>query len=176
MPVRMAAPSLRVMQRPVRTLLFSTLYPSAARPVHGIFVETRLRELLKTGAVQTRVVAPVPWFPSTAPRWGEWSRMAATPISPMICIPPRMPILLPSLSPKLAIIRQFSFAKRPCSIFRRRISGRPSKMALLSGIWCRSLFGNIWKGVNCTGSLTPPQNTSPPNLYCALPARRARYS
>lgn len=83
MPVRMAAPSLRVMQRPVRTLLFSTLYPSAARPVHGIFVETRLRELLKTGAVQTRVVAPVPWFPSTAPRWGEWARMAASPLREM---------------------------------------------------------------------------------------------
>jgi len=67
------------MAAPVRTLLFSTLYPSAARPLHGIFVETRLRELLKTGAVQTRVVAPVPWFPSTRPRWGEYARMASTP-------------------------------------------------------------------------------------------------
>jgi glycosyltransferase involved in cell wall biosynthesis len=65
--------------RPLRTLLFSTLYPSAARPTHGIFVETRLRELLKTGQVETRVVAPVPWFPSTAARWGEPARMAATP-------------------------------------------------------------------------------------------------
>lgn len=65
--------------RPLRTLLFSTLYPSAARPTHGIFVETRLRELLKTGQVDTRVVAPVPWFPSTAARWGERARMAATP-------------------------------------------------------------------------------------------------
>lgn len=66
-------------ERLVRTLLFSTLYPSAARPIHGIFVETRLRELLKTGAVETRVVAPVPWFPSTNLRWGEYSRMARTP-------------------------------------------------------------------------------------------------
>ena len=49
------------MGRPIRTLLFSTLYPSVARPAHGIFVETRLRELLKTGEVETRVVAPVPW-------------------------------------------------------------------------------------------------------------------
>ena len=69
------------MTRPVRTLLFSTLYPSAARPLHGIFVETRLRELLKTGAVETRVVAPVPWFPSTDPRLGEYARMALTPAS-----------------------------------------------------------------------------------------------
>jgi len=65
--------------RPIRTLLFSTLYPSVARPTHGVFVETRLRELLKTGKVETRVVAPVPWFPSRAERFGDWARIAATP-------------------------------------------------------------------------------------------------
>ena len=68
------------MPRPVRTLLFSSLYPSAARPLHGIFVETRLRELLSSGAVQTKVVAPVPWFPSTHSRWGEYARQALTPL------------------------------------------------------------------------------------------------
>ncbi len=67
------------MPRKLRTLLFSTLYPSAARPVHGIFVETRLRELLKTGEVEARVVAPVPWFPSTSPRFGDRAAMARTP-------------------------------------------------------------------------------------------------
>lgn len=66
--------------KPVRTLLFSTLYPSGARPNHGIFVETRLRELLKSGEVDTRVVAPVPWFPSRSPRFGDWARMASTPL------------------------------------------------------------------------------------------------
>lgn len=65
--------------RPIRTVLFSTLYPSSARPGHGIFVETRLRELLKTGRVEVRVLAPVPWFPSTNPRFGDWARMAQTP-------------------------------------------------------------------------------------------------
>lgn len=64
---------------PVRTLLFSTLYPSAARPGHGVFVETRLRELLARGGVEARVVAPVPWFPSHHPRFGEYARHAATP-------------------------------------------------------------------------------------------------
>lgn len=63
----------------IKTLLFSTLYPSSARPIHGIFVETRLRELLKTGEVETKVVAPVPWFPFSAERWGEYGRFAATP-------------------------------------------------------------------------------------------------
>ena len=64
----------------IRTLLFSTLYPSSARPLHGLFVETRLRELLTTGEVATTVMAPVPWFPSADPRWGEYARMAATPM------------------------------------------------------------------------------------------------
>ena len=68
------------MSRPLRTLLFSTLYPSSARPVHGIFVETRLRELLAQGGVETRVVAPVPWFPSTDPKHGERAAMARTPL------------------------------------------------------------------------------------------------
>ncbi len=67
-------------RRRLRTLLFSTLYPSSARPLHGIFVETRLRELLKSGQVDTRVVAPVPWFPSTHRRWGEYARLASTPL------------------------------------------------------------------------------------------------
>lgn len=64
---------------PIRTLLFSTLYPSSTRPHHGIFVETRLRHLLDSGEVDSRVVAPVPWFPSTYERFGDWARMAATP-------------------------------------------------------------------------------------------------
>ncbi|MDQ8021881.1 MAG: glycosyltransferase family 4 protein [Moraxellaceae bacterium] len=66
-------------RRKLRTLLFSTLYPSSVRPTHGIFVETRLRELLASGEVETRVVAPVPWFPSRNPRFGDRARMAATP-------------------------------------------------------------------------------------------------
>jgi glycosyltransferase involved in cell wall biosynthesis len=67
----------------IRTLLFSTLYPSSARPLHGLFVEARLRELLSTGEVETTVMAPVPWFPSADPRWGEYARMAATPMREM---------------------------------------------------------------------------------------------
>lgn len=67
------------MPRPIKTLLFSTLFPSSVRPVHGIFVETRLRELLKTGEVETKVVAPVPWFPFSGKRFGEYGQFAATP-------------------------------------------------------------------------------------------------
>ncbi|KXB31564.1 glycosyl transferase family 1 [Dechloromonas denitrificans] len=63
----------------MRTLLFSTLYPSAARPIHGVFVETRLRELLQTGQVETKVVAPVPWFPFKGKRFGVYGKYAETP-------------------------------------------------------------------------------------------------
>lgn len=67
------------MSKKIRTLLFSTLFPSSVRPVHGIFVETRLRELLKGGLVETQVLAPVPWFPFTHHRFGAYATMAATP-------------------------------------------------------------------------------------------------
>jgi glycosyltransferase involved in cell wall biosynthesis len=63
----------------LKVLTFSTLFPSSVRPGHGIFVETRLRELLKSGQVESRVVAPVPWFPSTDRRWGDYAKFAATP-------------------------------------------------------------------------------------------------
>jgi glycosyltransferase involved in cell wall biosynthesis len=66
-------------RHPIRTLLFSTLYPSSVRPGHGIFVETRLRALLLSGQVHTKVVAPVPWFFSTDPRYGDYAKVASTP-------------------------------------------------------------------------------------------------
>jgi teichuronic acid biosynthesis glycosyltransferase TuaC len=69
------------MRDPIKTLLFSTLYPSRARPFHGLFIETRLRELLKSGQVQTQVVAPVPWFPFKHPAFRSWATMAQTPVS-----------------------------------------------------------------------------------------------
>jgi glycosyltransferase involved in cell wall biosynthesis len=65
--------------RPLRVLTFSTLYPSASRPRHGIFVETRLRQLLALGGVEARVLAPVPWFPLQSPVFGRYAAMASTP-------------------------------------------------------------------------------------------------
>src|SRR4051812_30432010 len=66
-------------RRPIRTVLFSTLYPSKARPTHGSFVETRLRKVVETGIVDVRVVAPVPWFPSGHGVFGSYARFARTP-------------------------------------------------------------------------------------------------
>jgi len=100
------------MSRRLRTLLFSSLFPSSVRPGHGIFVETRLRELLASGEVETRVIAPVPWFPSTHPRWGDYARMAATPLRetrngvdvlhPRYLLPPKVGMTIAPLSMALA--------------------------------------------------------------------------
>jgi teichuronic acid biosynthesis glycosyltransferase TuaC len=63
---------------PLPLLTFSTLYPNDQRPNHGIFVENRLRHLVASGQVLARVVAPVPWFPSGAARFGSWATHART--------------------------------------------------------------------------------------------------
>ncbi len=64
---------------PLRIVTFSTLYPNAAQPAHGLFVEQRLRQLVATGGVEVRVLAPVPWFPFRAPCFGQYARFAAAP-------------------------------------------------------------------------------------------------
>ena len=57
-------------------LTFTTLYPNCVQPHHGVFVENRLRHLVSTGAVNARVVAPVPWFPFSAPMFGRYAVFA----------------------------------------------------------------------------------------------------
>ena len=63
----------------MQILTFTTLYPSAVRPQHGVFVETRLRKLVETGRVAAWVMAPCPWFPFTSPRFGEYGALARVP-------------------------------------------------------------------------------------------------
>lgn len=65
--------------RPLRVLTLSTLYPNAEMPNFSIFVENRLRHLLLSGEATARVVAPVPWFPFTDPRFGTYARFARVP-------------------------------------------------------------------------------------------------
>ena len=63
----------------MKILTFSTLFPNAVKPGHGIFVETRLRHLVDSGQVDSRVVAPVPWFPVSHTRFGQYAHYAAVP-------------------------------------------------------------------------------------------------
>ncbi len=60
----------------MRILTFSSMFPSAALPRNGLFVEQRLRRLLETGEIEATVVSPVPWFPLRAAAFGRYARFA----------------------------------------------------------------------------------------------------
>ncbi|PRC90966.1 glycosyltransferase family 4 protein [Solimicrobium silvestre] len=63
----------------MKLLTFSTLYPNAEQANHGIFVETRLRYLVASGQAESRVIAPIPWFPSKHPHFGRYASFARVP-------------------------------------------------------------------------------------------------
>jgi glycosyltransferase involved in cell wall biosynthesis len=60
-------------------LVFTSLYPDATRPRHGVFVEERLRHLVASGRVSATVVAPVPWFPFRHRAFGAYAILAGVP-------------------------------------------------------------------------------------------------
>ncbi|HEY4275070.1 MAG TPA: glycosyltransferase family 4 protein, partial [Rhizomicrobium sp.] len=63
----------------LRVLVFSTLYPNAAQPNHGVFVENRLRHTLAQGGIAATVLAPVPYFPVANPAFGRYAVYARVP-------------------------------------------------------------------------------------------------
>ncbi|TAM91872.1 MAG: glycosyltransferase family 4 protein [Rhodanobacteraceae bacterium] len=63
----------------IRLLVFASLYPNAAQPRHGVFVEERLRHMVESGRVTATVVAPVPWFPFRYRRFGAYAAFARVP-------------------------------------------------------------------------------------------------
>lgn len=63
----------------IRVLVFSTLFPNAAQPNHGVFVENRLRHTLALGELEAEVVAPVPIFPFSHPIFGRYAAFARAP-------------------------------------------------------------------------------------------------
>lgn len=63
----------------MKILTFSTLFPNAAKPHHGIFTETTLRHQLATGEIEAKVIAAIPWFPFPGRRFGEYGRFAMAP-------------------------------------------------------------------------------------------------
>jgi glycosyltransferase involved in cell wall biosynthesis len=64
----------------IRLVTYSSLYPNGVTPTHGVFVENRLRHLVASGQAVTRVVAPVPFFPFRAPRFGHYADFARVPM------------------------------------------------------------------------------------------------
>lgn len=63
----------------LRVLTFTTLYPNAAKPNHGVFVENRLRQTVARFGVHATVMAPVPFFPFTSEMFGSYARFARAP-------------------------------------------------------------------------------------------------
>ncbi len=64
----------------MRILTFTTLYPNAAAPHHGVFVENRLRAFAAHSGAEFRVVAPVPWFPFKGAWAGKYAAFGQAPL------------------------------------------------------------------------------------------------
>ncbi|HEX6864137.1 MAG TPA: glycosyltransferase [Thermoanaerobaculia bacterium] len=96
----------------IRTITFTSLYPNSARPRHGIFIEQRLRHLLRSGEVESKVVAPSAWFPSGSARFGAWSVFGRVPargerhgisiLHPHYLLVPKLGMILAPLAMALA--------------------------------------------------------------------------
>jgi teichuronic acid biosynthesis glycosyltransferase TuaC len=100
----------------LRVLTVSTLYPNVQQPAHGIFVENRLRHLVAGGQIESRVVAPVAWFPFRHARFGKLGELSAIPAAEMRHgIPvhhPRYPVIPKigmSIAPTLLYLAMRSF-------------------------------------------------------------------
>jgi teichuronic acid biosynthesis glycosyltransferase TuaC len=65
--------------RKIHLLVFTSLYPNAEQPRHGVFVEERLRHLVDSGRITATVVAPVPWFPFRHQCFGPYATFAKVP-------------------------------------------------------------------------------------------------
>ena len=63
----------------IRVLTFTSLYPNREQQRHGIFVETRMKELIQNYPVEITVVAPIPWFPIKHKIFGQYGVYAAIP-------------------------------------------------------------------------------------------------
>ena len=90
-------------------LTFTTLYPNSAQPHHGVFVENRLRHLISNGQVNARVVAPVPWFPFSAPFFGRYAVYAKV-------MPRETRANLTIEHPKYVVLPKFGMRAAPASL------------------------------------------------------------
>jgi len=63
----------------IKALVISNLYPNGEFPRHGIFTEHRMRNMVRSGRVEMRVLAPVPWFPFRGRRFGVYGAYARIP-------------------------------------------------------------------------------------------------
>ncbi len=95
---------------PLRIVTFTTLYPNNAQPHHGVFVENRLRNLVASGRIEARVVAPVPWFPFAHPRFGRYGDFARV-------TPRESRFGLPILHPRYPVLPKFGMSLAPALLY-----------------------------------------------------------
>ena len=122
MTKRLGETAPRTAGRALRVLTFSTLYPHAEAPTHGVFVETRLVEMIRACDLEVHVVAPVPWFPFRSTRFGAWARHARAPdrevrhgieiAHPRYPLPPRIGMSLAPILLALGSVRRVSDLRR----------------------------------------------------------------
>jgi len=63
----------------MKILVLTTLFPHAANPSYGVFVENRLRAFRAKYDCDVKVVAPVPWFPFQHETFGRYAHFARAP-------------------------------------------------------------------------------------------------
>lgn len=101
---------------PLRILTLTTLYPNAAMPAHGVFVETRLRHLVGTGHIEAQVVAPVPWVPPPLRQHPRYRDMAAAP-------PAEKRNGLPVSHPRYVVLPKIGMSLTPYALERAFLAG-----------------------------------------------------
>ena len=132
----------------MRLLVYTTLYPSAARPRHGIFVEQRLRRLLETGQVSADAVVPVPRCPPfdwLLPQYQEQRKAprAETRFGIAARYPrfPTWPVIGRMLNPLLMAIAARSAVRRvlrehpDCAVIDAHFAFPDGVAAVLLGAW-----------------------------------------
>jgi teichuronic acid biosynthesis glycosyltransferase TuaC len=115
-------PSPDVGARPLRILTFTTLYPNAGQPSHGVFVENRIRHLAASSAAQVEVVAPVPVFPLVRRFVADYAEGDKAPLQEvrhgLTVRHPRYP-LVPKISMLAAPISLYAAARPAIAKLRR---------------------------------------------------------
>lgn len=114
----------------LKILTFSSLYPNAVQPRHGVFVEERLRHLVEAGNIRATVLAPVPWFPSRHPRFGRYAQFAQVPEDEIRygirILHPRYPVL-----PKIGMSAAPWLMARAMLPVLRRLEGQEGRFDLI---------------------------------------------
>jgi glycosyltransferase involved in cell wall biosynthesis len=99
----------------IRILTFTTLYPNAKQPSHGVFVENRIRNLVTPDKAAATVVAPVPYVPPVSGMPRRYRLLSEVPPREerhgLAVYHPRYP-LLPKISMSIAPLSLYLAARR----------------------------------------------------------------